>query len=305
MKKDKQYTINNFPKNINTNYSNLSLEQILIRKNVKENIYLEKYRCRTCSNELSIDEFYIKDKNTGRRATKCRDCQMKDNGILEIGKKRFSDNIFTKGFKKCSNCKEIKKINKFHKNKNLLGGFASICKLCSSDMHSVFQKTQTENIGDSYIKQYQKRKYSDKNLTEELKNKIKKEILIKRSEKYFLDGKGFNSLKSFARYVSEIYNIKYHAVVKRIGKGNTEKECTIPEREYRMLKNKLNKGKIKVTDVITKEVLIYKNTQDQELLKMFSNTTISRCIKSGNQTRVTKKSKYRNPCLIERIYFFI
>ncbi len=86
---------------------------------------------------------------------------------------------------------------------------------------------------------------------------------------------------------------------KRISEGKTTEDCKLTESEMRSLA--YTKGKIKVTDTVNGEIFTFKNTQDVGLIGMFSKKTISNAIKTGNPTRITKLSKYKNPCIIERI----
>lgn len=51
---------------------------------------------------------------------------------------------------------------------------------------------------------------------------------------------------------------------------------------------------------MTGEVFTFFNTKDAELLKMFGLDTVTKGIKSGKQIG-GKRSKYPNPCIIERI----
>lgn len=60
-------------------------------------------------------------------------------------------------------------------------------------------------------------------------------------------------------------------------------------------------SRIKVTDTITNKEFIFENTNDKELLKMFSPSCISRAIITGKITKVNKLSKYKNQCFISRI----
>ena len=86
---------------------------------------------------------------------------------------------------------------------------------------------------------------------------------------------------------------------KRISEGKTEDQCKLTESEMRSLA--YTKGKVKVTDSITGEVFEFNNTSDPNLRKMFSTSAITRCILTGELTKVTSLSKYKNPCSISRI----
>jgi hypothetical protein len=45
-------------------------------------------------------------------------------------------------------------------------------------------------------------------------------------------------------------------------------------------------GRIKVTDTITGEVFEFDNTNDERLLKMFSKSTVTNCVKTGKKTTI-------------------
>ena len=66
------------------------------------------------------------------------------------------------------------------------------------------------------------------------------------------------------------------------------------------MKSGTNKGKIKVTDIVTGKVFYFFNTKDRELSKMFGLSTINEGIKTKKPVG-GKRSKYPHPCLIERV----
>jgi NAD-dependent SIR2 family protein deacetylase len=290
------YSIEQFPKN--KDLTNFSEEQKEIRKREKKYKYGKKYTCKSCGKTLAIKEFYVKDKKTGRRSTKCRDCQMKGQGIIEIGKGRFALKIAEKGFRRCSNCKSIKPLEMYSNSKNEYLGKANICKECYTDLHREYCQQQQEQVGDFYVKQYGLRK-GIVEFTEEIMKELRNEIEAKREPKYFLDGKGFLTISDFARYVEAEYGLPITMTEKRIHEGKTEEECKLSESEMRS--RAYTKGMIKVTDTITGEVFYFKNTKDKKLLEMFSSTAITRCIQSGKKTGITSLSKYKNPCTIVRV----
>lgn len=291
----KDYKLEQFPKNKEIN--NLSTQQLVIRAKKKYE-YGEEKACNCCGKDQPIAEFYIKDKATGRRANKCRDCQMKDEDVVEIGKYRFSKKIMDKGFRRCSVCKDTKPITSFYKSKHQYKGYSNICYCCQDRLHKQYMMNQRDEIGLYYIKQFAKRVHGVTELTEELIDKYRSEIFEKRNAKFFLDEKEFVTLADFARYVEEEYGIRQGTVCNRVWKGYNEKECTLTEGEARRSGN--IKGAIKVTDTVTGKIFIFSNTRDEELLKMFSGKIITNSIKSGKETTGKGRSKYRNPCIIER-----
>ena len=88
-----KYSIEQYPKFKNFDKSQLSEYQFEIRNNQKKYKYSKTKTCTKCHKKLPIKEFYIRDKETGRRRGHCRDCQMREADILEIGKYRFADKI--------------------------------------------------------------------------------------------------------------------------------------------------------------------------------------------------------------------
>jgi hypothetical protein len=293
-----KYSINQYPKNKPIDYSKLNEYQIIIRNNQKKYVYGQEKTCNTCFVTQSIDEFYVKDKETGRRANKCRDCRLKEEGVVEIGKLRFSEKLLNKGFRRCSVCKEIKPLNKFTKLKNHYGGHSNNCYECQKKLTHEFVKNQRENIGDFYVRQYGLKKGITV-FDEATMNLLREEIIESRKPIFFIDNKEFVTKIDFAKYIREVYGVPVTATLMRIYKGYSEENCKLSGSEARSLA--YTKGAIQVTDTITKNVFHFKNTRDEKLRLMFSDSAITRAIKTKEKTRVTSISKYKNPCLIERI----
>lgn len=292
-----EYLIEQFPKN--KDVSNLSEEQKDIRKNQKKHTYKDKFTCIKCYYEQPIEEFYIADRKTGRRHKTCRDCKLKAEGVVEIGKFRFSKKIFAKGFRRCSVCKDTKSITEYQKNKTAFGGYSNTCRDCNYQLTKKFKKSQKEETGLFHVKQYGKRKYGIVEFDENIITKLKNEIIENKKPKYFVDGKSFVTVVEFARYIKNKYGLPISTTEKRILAGKTEEQCKLTESQMKSIA--YTKGKIKVTDTITGEVFEFNNTTDERLNKMFSRTTVTTCIKTGEKTRITSLSKYKNPCIIARI----
>jgi hypothetical protein len=293
-----KHSIEQYPKFKDFDNSQLNEYQIEIRNNQKKYKYGKTKTCTKCHKKLPIKEFYIKDKYTGKRSGYCRDCQMREANVLEIGKLRFADKILKKGFRRCSVCKEIKPLTEYSKSKSGYGGYSNNCYECSNRLHSEFLQKQKEIIGGFYVKQYVLSKYGVRISDDEIEN-YRHEIRENRKPKYFIDDKSFITIRDFARYIERKYGNPITMTEKRIMKGKTEDECKLTESEMRSLA--YTKGKIKVTDTISGKTFDFKNTRDKRLLKMFSTSAITKAIKTGEPTRITKLSKYKNPCTIERI----
>lgn len=294
-----KYAIDQYPKNKDFDVSKLNEYQIYIRNNQKKYKYGKTKTCSKCFKELPIKEFYIKDKETGRRCNYCRDCQMREADIIEIGKLRFAKDILKKGFRRCSVCKEIKPLTAYSKSVAGFEGYSNNCYECSKRLHGEFMQKQKTEIGDFYVRQYGLR-IGITEFTPEIIESLRNEIIESRKPKYFIDNNEFLTISDFARYIETKYGIPSTTTKKRISDGANESECIIPEKEYRSLKSGMNKGNIKVTDTVTGEVFVFFNTKDEKLLKMFGLDTITKGIKSGLPIG-GKRSRYHNPCLIERI----
>lgn len=301
LKINMKYIIEQYPKNKNIDFSIMSIEQRQLRlsSSKKKYEYGNEIKCKVCGTVNETKEYYIKDKKTGRRSASCRDCELKKRGVIEIGKIRFSLTIADKGFRRCAVCKEIKPLNEYKKNKRQYLGISNNCYTCSKKLHFDFTKKQKENLGDSYVKEYGKLK-GIKNFDKEIISKLKSEILNKRKSKYFIDNREFSTVSSFATYLKDKYGMPITMTKSRIANGKTEEECKLTEEEMRSLKNGNNKGTIKVTDTVTSEVFTFHNTKDKALLKMFGLSTMYEGLKKGTPVG-GKRSKYTNPCLIERI----
>ena len=99
----KKYTLEQFPKNKDIESSKLSAAQLKLRANATQQSLLpeESRVCKACGKKLPITEFYVRDKVTGLRQIRCRDCILKSEGVIELGKLRFAKKLFDKGFKQC------------------------------------------------------------------------------------------------------------------------------------------------------------------------------------------------------------
>lgn len=294
------FNLEQFPKNKIIPISLLSKDQIKIRNNSID-YFLNKSTkvCNKCGKRQAIDEFYVKNrgKHDERPDKTCRDCRLRAMNVIEIGKFRFAKKILQKGFRRCSVCKEIKPLSEFKKSKGRYHGYSNNCYECSNKLHSEYIIKQRKEIGDYYVKQYGiKRGVKEFNdcIMLELRNEI-----INIRNRFTVDGKNFESNIEFAEYMLKVYRIPITSTLSRLQHGKTEEECKIKEYEIRSIAH--TKGKVKVIDTKTGNVFWFKNTRDKELLKMFSTSTIARCIKTGEETRITSLSKYKNKCRIERL----
>ena len=293
-----KYSIEQYPKYKKIRIKELNEYQITIRNNQKKYKYKEQKTCNTCFVKMSISEYYLKDSQTGRRYNKCRDCVLKSQGVLEVGKQRFSDSMFKKGFIRCSVCKETKPLNAYTKSKSRGRGISANCYECSHKLHKEFISKERATIGDHYVKEYGKRKGITK-FNKKTINTLRNEIIESRKPIHFLDNKSFLTTRDLARHILDKYNIPITTTEKRIDKGVSEKDCTIKGSEYRSMRNTF--GKIKVTDTVTKKVYIFKNTLDERLGKMVCKGTVQKGIKTGLPVGGYRNSLWENKLLIQRI----
>jgi len=292
----KEYKIEHWPKF--KRQPNLSKYQLLLRRKATKYVYKETFTCNECFKCLSIDEFYIRDKITGRRNHKCRDCLMRQMGVIEIGKQRFAFKIFDNGFRRCSICKDIQPLINFPKNRGQYKGVSNTCKKCAMHLHKEFIYSQRATLGDSYVKQHST--WNGISLkTKEEKAKYRKKILESRNPKYFLDGKEFFSINAFARYVETVYKVGFHSVCKRINSGKTEKECTMSEHDMRS--RAYTKGRIKLTDIKTNKKWVFINTCDPKLSKLLSGSSVQKGLRTKFPVGGYRGSKHPNPFLVERL----
>lgn len=252
----KKYTINEAAKITGLSYEAInsrlnngwSAEEIFENKKIDYDYYRNNLICIDCKCKKTINDFNIKDKNTGRRYTACKECQAKREGVKNFGLLTIAKELFDKGLRKCSTCKVIKELNKFSKNKTSSGGHSHNCYECEKKITRKYIIEQRENLGDFYLTQYaiQNYKIPRESVTDEIRQKARIEILEKRKPKYNLDGKSFKTKIEFAKYINENYNVPIQTVMGRLRDGKTEKDCTIPNTIYRSNANKLNHKKRKL-----------------------------------------------------------
>lgn len=200
------FVIEQYPKNKTIDFSQLSLDQIRVRvKAKKKYTYGNEIRCNTCGYNQPTEEYYIRNKVTGKRNPRCRDCVMKQMGVIEIGKQRFSNRIADKGLRRCSICKDIKPLTEYTGSKKSYLGKSNTCYECSRKLLLEFTKNRR------------------------LKN---------RKPNYFIDGKDFVKKTEFARYVNVTYGIPISTTMKRIQDGKTEEQCKLSQYEMRSLRFK-------------------------------------------------------------------
>lgn len=254
--------------------------------------------CKICKKEKLIDEFYFRD-NGKRIHSECKCCTKKKLGIKNIDKYNIAEKNKKLGLRRCSSCKKLIDIKKFQKRKN--NNRNSICNFCMQKRTKKYINKQRKEVGNFYAKQFAITNYKikdKKNIPKEIIEIAKEHIKIKRAILYKIDGKEFKTKTSFAKYVSNKYKSPFSGIFYRLKNGASLNDCCMPEKEYR---SKRSKGKIKVTDLVTKQIFVFEKQTSLDLRRMFSGSCITRCIKYKKPTQPIKYSKYKNPCKIERI----
>ena len=284
-----------FPNNKKTDLSKLSDYQIVIRNNSKKYIYKKTKICNTCGEKQSIKEYWVKDKHTGRVSNKCRDCELKAKGVVEVGRVRFAKIIFKKGFRRCSVCKEIKPLNLFSKNKYNYGGISNVCYKCSKNLLDDYIKKGKEILSDNHVKTYGKKK-GITIFNDEIIKKLREEIQEKQHPKLIIDGQSFMRLRDFAIYIHKTYNNPITMTEKRIRTGKTLEECKLPERQVRAVSK--SKGKIKISDTVTGKEYFFESANDKKIRIMLGKNLVIKGIKTG---KPVKGSKWKNYLKVERI----
>ena len=217
-----------FPKNKDIESSKLSAAQLKLRaKATPQSLSDEESRvCKTCLKKLPITEFYVRDKITGIRRIICRDCILKSEGVKELGKMRFANKIFEKGFKRCGKCKAIKPLSEFREDKNQSNRHITICYECNQKHFQI----QRETLGDFYVKNYIKRN----NLSITI-NQARKIILETREHRFIIDNQSFKTLQDFTNYVFQQYSIPLSTVANRIRRGYTENDCKLSQHDFQSM----------------------------------------------------------------------
>jgi len=238
----KKYTIEQFPKNKDFGSSKLSAAQLKLRANAtQQSLLTEETRvCKICRKKLPITEFYVRDKVTGVRRIRCKDCVLKSEGVVELGKIRFARKLLEKGFKKCGMCKTIKPLFEFREDKNQSKRHISVCYECNSKLFRI----QKETLGDSYVKNYIKRNNLSITLDE-----ARKIILETREHRFIIDNKSFKTLLDFTIYVFQQYSIPLSTTANRIRNGYTENDCKLSQHEFQsrsVKKNYIKRSKIRL-----------------------------------------------------------
>ena len=133
-----KYKITQHQTSINIDLSKLSKEQIIIRAKEIEKEGKKK-RCKRCLKEKLFNGYRLRTERRGVKGiyydATCKDCHARTRGTKTIGKLSFAKDLFKKGFRRCTTCKEIKPLTKYYKNKASYSGISNSCKKCQNDIN--------------------------------------------------------------------------------------------------------------------------------------------------------------------------
>lgn len=257
--------------------------------------------CNECNILKNETEFSFRDKAIGTIRKICKYCSAKKIGIIEIGKHKRLFDLFTKGVKRCIDCKKDLLLNKFSKNKADKTGYSANCYECSKKRVYKYKNESRDKLGTHYLKRFAIENYGirHEHITDEILEIAKLHIQAKRNLKYYLNGFEFKTLEAFADYVEVKYGIGTHAVKRRIYSGKTELECTIPEYDFRSEFGCKSRGKIKVTYLDTNQVDIFTSLEIVTKKLNISNEVANRCLNTGEIRKPYNNSKNKQNLKIE------
>jgi hypothetical protein len=140
-----KYKITRHQTSINIDLSTLSKEQLVLRsKEIEEQG--EKKICKTCLKNKLFGKYRLR---LARRGVKgifydatCKDCHARKRGTKEIGKLKYAKELFNKGFRKCTACKNTKPLTEYYLNKASHTGIMNDCKDCSKDNGAIKYKNK-------------------------------------------------------------------------------------------------------------------------------------------------------------------
>lgn len=257
--------------------------------------------CKSCNITKDNSNFYVKDKLTGRLSNKCKVCEAKEAGIKNIGKLSISKANLDDGKRKCCDCKIVKPLTDFVKNKSVKSGYSSVCYDCSKSRVYKYRRNSNKELGTHFLKRFAISNYGvrHEDITDEILEIARLHIQAKRSLKLNLDGLEFSTMEQFAEYVNKKYGISEHCVKKRLYAGHTEADCTISEFAFRSQFSCKSRGKVLVTDINTGEKRIFTSPKRVMDEMKISNDVLGRCLSTGEIRKPYNNSKNKQTLKIE------
>ena len=105
--------------------------------NIYENSILVKKICTCCFKELPIINFGF---SQGHYKRQCRECRLKHEGVINIGKYHIARDLAKSGLRYCTKCKELKSLdNDFGKSKHAYLGKSNKCKECVKISNALYK----------------------------------------------------------------------------------------------------------------------------------------------------------------------
>lgn len=257
--------------------------------------------CVKCHIEKPVTDFYYKDKKTGRLATQCKRCHAVSVGIVNIGQHQKNKSLLESGKITCSDCKEVKPLSSFTKNKSYHNGYATVCYQCVQNRLRDYRNSHKEKTGVFYLKIFARQNYGVKHsdATPEILEIAKLHLQAKRALRYYLDGLEFKTQNGFAEYVEGKYGVPVYTTVARINNGYSEQQCAIPKHDFRSQYGGRSKGRVKVTNISTGAVQIFTSRQMViEGLKL-SYEAINRSLLTGEIRKPYCNSRNKDTLKIE------
>lgn len=128
-----KYKIKQYQTSINLDFSKLSKEQIKIRALAAEKPG-EKKICKKCLKNKLLSDYRLRTIRNGVKGiyydASCKDCHARTRGTKEIGKLSYAKELFNKGYRRCTTCKETKLLTEYYKNRASSTKISNTCKIC-------------------------------------------------------------------------------------------------------------------------------------------------------------------------------
>lgn len=98
--------------------------------------------CIDCGFEKDISEF---NKNLNRTNRRCKNCSLKREGVLDVGRNKYRKELSEGGLRICSKCKLTKKLdNDFGRSKNEYLGRSHRCKECVNEDNKRYRERKSK-----------------------------------------------------------------------------------------------------------------------------------------------------------------
>lgn len=98
--------------------------------------------CIDCGFEKDISEF---NRNLSRTNRRCKNCSLKREGVLDVGRNKYRKELSEAGLRICSKCKLTKRLdNDFGRSKNSYLGKSHRCKECVNDDNKRYRERKSK-----------------------------------------------------------------------------------------------------------------------------------------------------------------